>query len=548
MAKQSASAFVKSLIGDRPQVKKDFGPYLVKNEDLQFSVARVMACGLLKNQFYRSKDASAKEALQLFKKAARTDPQFLLKAAAFSRSGHMKGMVLLGLASLAGGASDSFLAHKRDQIIGILSTFGPNQLLQFVELMKSKALGRGFGARPQKWVQAVMESWSPDKLETFTLKYPASVKTLLRLVHPSYRDARRHLMTYVLDRSSFHPNYGHSCPGGRRQKAVERLKNGNSLPATVAKTMLEYEIPWDVVKGFYAGYNSGDVGLATLTQMGLNALLLNIRSLEQQGVFNNADGRKALKLKLNEVKNGRSIPLDFAKPYLYSTNAQVKNLLADAIADTLGNKLPALEGRKIGLSIDVSGSMEGEALLTAGLLAVPFLNAKNLWFTTFSDFTHREGEIHNHTLYTGWGNSGNRLACPKITGEDPRIQVKRLMEMQVVGGTNLAHPVEVAIKENRKLDLFVIITDEHQNSGHRRLMTAWKNYLRQVNPRAQLWIVNASNYDLHAADLDDPSVIVYQTMTPAIFKNLEFFGQDLVSAIDSFDMSKLRKVNPKRPQ
>lgn len=539
MRTQSASAFVKSLIGERPRVTEDNGPYLVKNENLQFSVARVMACGLLKNQFYRSQDAAAKEALHLFKEAARKDPQFLLKAAAFSRSGHMKGMVLLGLASLAGGASDSFLYHKRDEIIAVLATFGPNQLLQFVELMKSKALGRGFGARPQKWVQMVMESWAPEKLETHTLKYPASIKTLLRLVHPSYKDVRGRLAGYVLDSSPHVPWYGHSNPGGRRQRAVERLKFENPQPATVAKTMLEYEIPWDVVKGFYAGYNSGDVGLATLTQMGLNALLLNIRSLEQNGVFNDANGRKALKLKLNEVKNGRSIPLDFAKPYLYSSNTQVKNLLVDAIADTLGNKLQAIEGRKIGLSIDVSGSMQGEALLTAGLLAVPFLNARDLWFTTFSDFCHQEGEHYSRSFY---GYDNTKLACPKITGETPQTQIKRLMELRVVGGTALSSPVEVAIKERRKLDLFIIITDEHQNLGHRKLMTAWRDYLKRINPRAQLWIINASNYDLHAADLDDPTVVVYQTMTPAIFKNLEFFGQDLVSAIDSFDSCKLRKI------
>lgn len=535
----SASTFVKNIIGEKKKTVKSEGPYLAKNEDWRFSVARVMLNGLLKNQYYRSKDDASKEALQLFKTAAKKDPEFLLKAAAFARSGHTKGMVLLALAALSAIAKDKFLDENRDNITGVLSTFGPNQLLQFVELVKSKELGRGFGARPQKWVAKVMESWSPKLLETHTLKYGSTIKTLLRLVHPSFRDVRGKLVRYVLDESKHNPSYGKSNPSGRRQKAVEKLKNKNPRPATVAKTMIEYEIPWDVVKGFYAGYNTGDVGLATLTQMGLNALLLNLRSLDQGGIFNDSNGLKALELKLDEVKNGRAIPLDFAKPYLHSTNEKVKTRLVNAIVDTLSYSMPAIEARKIGLSIDVSGSMQGEPLLTAGLMAVPFLQAKNLWFTTFSDVVHEENSVYD----SYWGRRAGK-ACPQITGVKAKDQVNALLNLKVVGGTNLSAPIVVATKQRRKLDLMVLITDEHQNRGV-AISTAWNEYKRRVNPRAELWIINASNTNLHAKGFEnDPSVTVYQTMTPAIFQNLKFLGQDLVSAIEEFDLDKIRKVKP----
>jgi len=535
----TSSDFVKSLIGDQEKAEV-LEPYLKKNEDWRFSVARVMLTGILKNQFYRSAEDAAKEALPLMLMAAKKDPEFLLKAAAFAREANMKGMVKLGLAALATQAPAQFLNDNRATIVGLLGTFHPGQLLQFVELMKSKVLGRGFGARSQKWVQSVMQSWRPEKVEEYTLKYPTAYKVLLRLVHPSYSDVRSGLVRYLLDPSEKYPEYG--TPAGKIQKAVERIKTSND-DAYIAKTMLEYEIPWDVVKGFHS--INGDVGLAMLTQMGLSALLLNTRSLEKNGVLNTPDGVQAFALKLNEVKNGRSIPIDFAKPYIYSENHQVKELLVKAIVDTLGKEMPHIEGRSIGVSVDISGSMSNEPLQTAGLLAIPFLKARNLWFTTFDTQCYEEGtQVRGRSWYGAL--SEGKYICPPLKGLEPEQQVKNLLSLRVNGGTNVSSSLDRALQNNINLDLHVLITDEQQNAGT-PLMSVWREYKRRINPRAELWIINATNYVWHSADFDDPSVTVYQTMTPAIFKNLRFFGQDLVSAIKSYDLNKVRRLGKFKP-
>ena len=86
----------------------------------------------------------------------------------------------------------------------------------------------------------------------------------------------------------------------------------------------------------------------------------------------------------------------------------------------------------------------------------------------------------------------------------------------------------------------VIITDEQQNLGT-RLMDAWKQYKKHVNPKAKLWIINSSNYEWHSADFGDRSVTVYQSMTPAIFKNLQFVGQNLTQGIRNFDLTEFSK-------
>src|SRR5690606_12391373 len=135
--------------------------------------------------------------------------------------------------------------------------------------------------------------------------------------------------------------------------------------------------------------------------------------------------------------------------------------------------------RAIGVSVDISGSMNGETLQTAGLLAVPFLKAKDLWFTTFDNFLYEEGDKSTNMSYPYYNYGGE---CPNLKGCKPETQVKNLLSLKTAGGTNISVSLKKAIKTNRKLDLHVIITDEQQNSGS-PLMSVWKEYKKKVHPR-----------------------------------------------------------------
>jgi hypothetical protein len=138
-----------------------------------------------------------------------------------------------------------------------------------------------------------------------------------------------------------------------------------------------------------------------------------------------------------------------------------------------------------------------------------------------------------------WGGASGGY-CPKIKGLPRNAQVKNLLSMRTAGGTDVSQPIVHAIRQNRKVDVFVLITDEQQNAGT-RLMTVWKEYRSKVNKNAQLWVVNATNYQWHSADFGDSSVTVYQTMTSALFKNLEYVGQNLTQAIRKFSLSEFAK-------
>ena len=539
----SSSNFVKSIIGNKkkPEVSQD--QYVNKNEPWKYTIARIMLTGITKNQYHKSIDDVVKEAIPLIIEASKKDPTYLLKAAVFARKANLKGMVKVAIAALSTNASDKFLTDNRNTIVNLLGTFHPGQLIQFVELLKSKQFGKGFGSRPQKWIRSVMENWTNERIEEHTLKYASDLYSLVRLVHPRFTDLLKgKLVDYILSSNSndgkkhINSEYqqkGQAC--GSKQMAVEAMKaiNDGKHETMMAKLMLEHNVPWDCVKGFHP--IKGDVGLAMMTQMGLSALLLNIASLEKNNILDTPDAIHALKLKLNEVKGGRSIPIDFAKPYMHSTNPKVKELLVEAIVDSLSNSMPHIEGRKIGVSIDISGSMAGEPLVTAGLLTVPFLKAKDLWFTTFDTGLYEENTIDNNKTY--YRQTYERFTvCPQLKGCTSKDQVTSLLNLKTHGGTDVSISLRKALETNRSLDLHVLITDEQQNTGT-PIMKVWKEYKEKVNPRAELWVINATNNEWHSADFNDPSVTVYQTMTPAIFNNLQFLGQDLVSGIENVDLN-----------
>lgn len=507
----SSNKFVQQIIGNNKEDKVETKPYLALSTDWRRNVSRVLLTGVIKNQFYRNMQDAIDEATKLLPFAAKEDPAFLLKAVSFARDVNMKGMVKVAIAALYAYADDEFLSQQdvRAEIVNILGTFHPGQLLQFVEIIKSKKFGKGLGSRSQKWVRDVMEGWSESKLEYYTLKYPKDLNILARLVHPRYDDRKGGILDFIItnNKKKFK---------AKRQLAFEKLKTFYKNDSNkAANFIIEENIPFDTVKGI--GFKmTPDFAMAEMVQMHLSSLLLNIRSLENHGVFNNKEGIKALELKMKEVQNARSIAIDFAKPYLHCSSQSVKDVLLQAMADMLSVPMPFLESKRIGVSVDISGSMSGDALRTSGLLCVPFLKSNNLWFTTFNERLHEEG---------------SRL-CPKLNNKKPLNQIRELLGLTAIGGTNISASIESAILNNIKLDLMVIITDEQQNIGT-RLMDTWKRYKKSINANAELWIINATNYEWTACDYKDPSVTVYQSLTPAIFKNIDFVGMDLVQAINS---------------
>lgn len=110
------------------------------------------------------------------------------------------GMVMVSLAIFTAQAPEEFLTYNQNAwaITSILALYGPDQLVEYVDYLRSKVFGRGFGSRPQKWVRRVMEGWHSDTLEEYIVLFPTELKTLIKLVHPRFTKVRGDLVKNFL--------------------------------------------------------------------------------------------------------------------------------------------------------------------------------------------------------------------------------------------------------------------------------------------------------------------------------------------------------------
>ena len=107
-------------------------------------------------------------------------------------------MVMMALAVFLAKA-DSLVLEKNTSTINLLfNQFGPPKLLELVELLKSKAFGKGFGSRPQKMIKMVMEGWSLNNLKHYSIHCPKQLYSLTMLVHPRYNGNRGRLIKKFL--------------------------------------------------------------------------------------------------------------------------------------------------------------------------------------------------------------------------------------------------------------------------------------------------------------------------------------------------------------
>jgi len=146
-------------------------------------------------------EEAAEKIIKIFSAAAQKNPQRLLDSIQEAVELKIDGMTTLALAIFIAQSNEIFLrkAYVLSTIEILLGAYRPPKLLEFVEYLKSKFFGRGLGAKPQKLVRNVMESWSLATLQNFSIKYPKELYSLIILIHPRFNDDRGILIKKFLD-------------------------------------------------------------------------------------------------------------------------------------------------------------------------------------------------------------------------------------------------------------------------------------------------------------------------------------------------------------
>lgn len=173
----------------------------------QTEVLNLLVRGSVSEDSGLSPDVDAEAAVEVLTRTAQTQPKFLIEAIRDVVQIRVDGMVIIALAYLSAKAPDEFLAKRGTQvyIMNMLSVYDPPALLEYVEMLRSKELGRGFGVRPQKWVLDVMQAWRVETLKDYARDFPKELCSLVRVVHPKYTGAKGDVIKMALQMDKFGP-------------------------------------------------------------------------------------------------------------------------------------------------------------------------------------------------------------------------------------------------------------------------------------------------------------------------------------------------------
>lgn len=147
-------------------------------------------------------DQAADEAVALIGRMAVSEPRFVIEAIMDAVRVKIDSMLPVALAVLSAKASDSFLGKRStfNNMVSVLAVYSPAFLCEFIELLRSKELGRGFGARPQKWVRCAIQTWSLEQLEGYGKLFHDDTCTLIRMAHPKFEGKHGDVVKAILQK------------------------------------------------------------------------------------------------------------------------------------------------------------------------------------------------------------------------------------------------------------------------------------------------------------------------------------------------------------
>lgn len=446
-------------------------------------LAQLAATGCLNQTFY----ASAQDQLDTVRALALTvDADFVAKTAVFAReSGHMKDMPALLAATLA--VRDVALL---DQVFGRVVDNG-KMLRNFVQIVRSGSLGRkSLGSRPKKLVQNWLLTASEKQLLNASVGNTPSLADVVKMVHPKPAEAWRAawfawLIGKPFDEAALPPI----------TQAFERFKRASSTEGAEGAVCEVPEVPFQMLTAL--ALNTAQ--WAQIARTGSWQMVRqNLNTFARHGVFELDGMAEVIAAKLRDPKavaQARVLPYQLLSAFKATGEgvpAVVRDALQDAMEAALAN-VPAFDGRVV-VCPDVSGSMSsavtghrGSATSSVRCIDVAALVAAAVVRKNpAARVLPFEQEVVNLSLNARDSVMTNAQALAAIGG----------------GGTNCSAPLALLNKENAKVDVVILVSDNESwvdagvNSARRgatQTMREWE-VLKRRNPLARLVCIDIQPY------------------------------------------------------
>jgi 60 kDa SS-A/Ro ribonucleoprotein len=373
-------------------------------------------------------------------------------------------------------------------------------LLHFVAYTKQfRGWGRAYRRAVASWFNDRKEQNLAYQLLKYQQRDGYSQRDLLRLAHPKATtdtyNALYHWVTKGWENVGDEP---HSDEALRIIWAYEKAKCAAD-DKEVAALIKEYRLPREAVPTQYL--HSVRVWEALLEDMPMEAMTRNLATMTREGVIlpmgdmtrqiaerlRNRDA--ILKARLHPIKILSALTTYQSGKSVRGSNTwtpvqDIVDALNDAFYLAFNNVEPT--GKRILLAIDTSGSMRN-----ATVNGIPNLEVHTAAGAMALVLANSESNYH----IIGVDTSVHGLPISPKQRLDDAVQI---LKQYGGGGTNLALPMEYALKNKLEVDAFVILSDSETWQGHQQPVQALEAYRRQINAEAR--IVNVQMTATHVTN------------------------------------------------
>jgi 60 kDa SS-A/Ro ribonucleoprotein len=251
------------------------------------------------------------------------------------------------------------------------------------------------------------------------------------------------------------------------------------------------------------------------------AMLRHMNALQRAGVL---EDRRNLDYMVNRLTDKQALtkakilPFRLATAFRQVEHPELRDALREAVELTFDN-LPEL-GEHTAIFLDISGSMSGQYLEIGSVFALA---------------------LYKKTQ----GNSLFWLFDTEVVDAKPSRKdsiLTQAAQIHTRGGTDTGAPVRKLIRDRKKVDQIIIITDEQQNTGS-PFYEQLKLYRSKINPDAKAFIVDIAPYRHAMVPMKDPQTFyIYgwsDTVLSYIAQSLQGYSTltERVGALDLDDLN-----------
>jgi len=497
---------------------------LAYNLSAEAALAQYVCTGTFNNTFYATGDEQLLTVLGLAKTCS---PEFIGKLAVYARgSAYMKDTPALLCAVLTTNEEGRKVLTKIfDRVID-----NGKMLRNFVQIMRSGVVGRkSLGSMPRRMVRNWLAKRDGDQLFRDSVGNEPSLADVIKMVHPRPTDEERSVLYQYLI--------------GKEVEDLTVLGRASLLAfhyESYKSSSAKYAIP-NVPFQMLAGL--GDrIGKAEWTEIARNAAWtmtrMNLNTFARHGVFDDKAMIDMVAKRLRDpelIRKARAFPYQLLVAYL-NANEEVPFLIREALQDAMEiaiENVPALEGQKVWVFPDVSGSMSSPA------------TGNRVGSTTKVRCVHVAGLVASAILRknptAGVIPFEGHCVNVRLNPRDSVMTNAQLLASLGGGSTNCSAPLAVLNRDNAKADLIIYVSDNeswvdtNQASvteafyGIRAgtlataTMTEWKKFKRR-NPKAKMVCIDIQPYRTAQAS-DDKDILNVGGFSDVVFKLLGDFAR-----------------------